>query len=143
VWGKTPLNMLTSPSQTRTPVHLVGRSQKSALVAEFAGKHLSELRTPALVIDRALFAKNCDKMHANATGYGAAFRAHIKSHKVKLILWVGWDIALKSLADCRRNKASARIRFRHKLCRCGVNVDGSVGSGKIWTRRRGHSERCM
>lgn len=84
--------MLTSPSQTRTPVHLVGHSQKSALVAEFAGKYLSELRTPALVIDRALFAKNCDEMHANAAGYGAAFRAHIKSHKVKLILWVGWDM---------------------------------------------------
>jgi len=73
--------MLTPPSQTRTPVHLVGRSQKPALVTEFAGKHLCELRTPALVIDRAVFAKNCDKMHVNAAGYGAKFRAHLKSHK--------------------------------------------------------------
>lgn len=78
--------MLTSPSQTKTPVHLAGRPHKSALVAEFAGKHVCELRTPALVIDRALFAKNCDKMHANAAGYGAKFRAHLKTHKVKMIL---------------------------------------------------------
>jgi len=75
--------MSTPPSQTKTPVHLVNRSQKSALVAEFAGKHLRELRTPALVINRAVFAKNCDKMHANAAGYGAEFRAHLKTHKVK------------------------------------------------------------
>ncbi|KAH9044455.1 putative serine dehydratase domain-containing protein [Lactarius pseudohatsudake] len=73
--------MSTPPSQTRTPFHLVNRSQRSALVAEFTGKRLRELRTPALVIDRAVFAKNCDKMHANATGYGAEFRAHLKTHK--------------------------------------------------------------
>ncbi|KAH9065716.1 putative serine dehydratase domain-containing protein [Lactarius vividus] len=73
--------MSTPPSQTRTPFRLVNRSQRSALVAEFAGKRLRELRTPALVIDRAIFAKNCDKMHANATGYGAEFRAHLKTHK--------------------------------------------------------------
>lgn len=76
-----PSNMSTPPSQTRTPFHLVGRPQKSALVAEFAGKRLHELRTPALVIDRAVFAKNCDRMHANAAGYGAEFRAHLKTHK--------------------------------------------------------------
>ncbi|KAH9003990.1 putative serine dehydratase domain-containing protein [Lactarius hatsudake] len=73
--------MSAPPSQTRTPFHLVNRSQKSALVAEFTGRRLRELRTPALVIDRAIFAKNCDKMHANATGYGAEFRAHLKTHK--------------------------------------------------------------
>lgn len=40
----------------KTPFHL---AKKSALVAEFIGKCLEELRTPALVIDRAVFAKNC------------------------------------------------------------------------------------
>ena len=80
--------MATPPSQTSTPFHLVGRSQKPALVAEFAGKHLRELRTPALVIDRSVFAKNCAKMHTNAAGYGAEFRAHIKTHKVNRLS--GW-----------------------------------------------------
>ncbi|KAI0257106.1 putative serine dehydratase domain-containing protein [Lactifluus subvellereus] len=73
--------MATAPSQSRTPFHLAGHPERSALAAEFIGKHLWELRTPALVIDRAVFAKNCAKMHANAAGYGAAFRAHLKTHK--------------------------------------------------------------
>jgi hypothetical protein len=73
------------PSQTGTPLHLTSRPQKSALIAEFAGKHLQELRTPALVIDRHVFLKNCAKMHANAAGYGAAFRAHLKTHKVTTV----------------------------------------------------------
>ncbi|KAI9509076.1 putative serine dehydratase domain-containing protein [Russula earlei] len=70
-----------APLQTRTPFNLAGRPQKSDLVAEFAGKHLNELRTPAFVIDRHVFSSNCAKMHANAAGYGAEFRAHLKTHK--------------------------------------------------------------
>ncbi|KAI0308238.1 putative serine dehydratase domain-containing protein [Multifurca ochricompacta] len=73
--------MSTPLSQSKTPFQFVSRPQKSALVAEFIGKQLQELRTPALVIDRAVFAKNCAKMHANALGYGAEFRAHLKTHK--------------------------------------------------------------
>lgn len=75
-------NMATASSQSRTPFHLAGQPERSALATEFIGKHLRELRTPALVIDRAVFAKNCAKMHTNAAGYGAAFRAHLKTHKV-------------------------------------------------------------
>jgi D-serine deaminase-like pyridoxal phosphate-dependent protein len=43
------------------------------------------LRTPAFIIDRAVFAKNCARMHANAKEWGAAFRAHIKTHKVRKV----------------------------------------------------------
>lgn len=56
--------------------------QKDALVNEFSGRSLEELRTPAFVIDRAVFAKNCAKMHHNAKKWGAKFRAHLKTHKV-------------------------------------------------------------
>jgi D-serine deaminase-like pyridoxal phosphate-dependent protein len=34
------------------------------------------------VVDRHVFSKNCARMHANAAGYGAAFRAHLKTHEV-------------------------------------------------------------
>ena len=61
---------------------MAGLPEKSALVTEFIGSQVWELRTPALVIDRAVFAKNCAKMHANAAGYGAEFRCHLKTHKV-------------------------------------------------------------
>jgi D-serine ammonia-lyase len=55
---------------------------KDALVKEFFGKSLNELRTPALVVDRAAFRDNCAKMHENAKAWGASFRAHLKTHKV-------------------------------------------------------------
>ena len=75
-------NMAPHSSQTTTFIHFTGHPQKSALVAGFAEKHLRQLRTPAFVVDRHVFSKNCARMHANAAGYGAAFRAHLKTHKV-------------------------------------------------------------
>lgn len=80
------------PAQTRTPHHLLALPQKSALTATFRGQPLDALRTPAVVIDRAVFAANCARMHANATQWGAAFRAHVKTHKV--------DLPRRSLAVC-------------------------------------------
>jgi D-serine deaminase-like pyridoxal phosphate-dependent protein len=46
------------------------------------GKPLNALRTPAFVVDRAVFAKNCRKMLENARDWGATFRGHLKTHKV-------------------------------------------------------------
>lgn len=68
--------------QTTTPRHLANLPEKSALAAEFVGKPLQALRTPAFIIDRTLFADNCARMHENAKEWGAGFRAHIKTHKV-------------------------------------------------------------
>ncbi|KAH8120163.1 hypothetical protein DFH11DRAFT_1558674 [Phellopilus nigrolimitatus] len=67
--------------QTRTPIDLIGRPSKQTLVDAFKGKPLTSLRTPALVIDRAVFAANCALMHKTAQEWGAKFRAHLKSHK--------------------------------------------------------------
>jgi len=67
--------------QTKTPLHFLNPS-KDALVTEFVGKPLNALRTPAFVVDRAVFAKNCRKMHENARDWGATFRGHLKTHKV-------------------------------------------------------------
>jgi hypothetical protein len=55
---------------------------KDSLLATFGQKSLRSVRTPALVIDRAIFARNCAKMHENAEHLGAQFRPHLKSHKV-------------------------------------------------------------
>lgn len=71
------------PPQTKTPHHLVTLPQKSTLVAAFRGQHLDALRTPAVVIDRAVFSQNCARMHDNAKAWGASFRAHVKTHKVR------------------------------------------------------------
>ena len=62
---------------------LGGLPSKDALVKRYKGKKLSELRTPALVVDRARFAQNCAQMHETAKDWDAGFRAHLKTHKVK------------------------------------------------------------
>ncbi|KAG2072611.1 hypothetical protein BDR04DRAFT_1230350 [Suillus decipiens] len=71
---------MTPILQTKTPLHFLNPN-KDALVAEFVGKPLNALRTPAFVVDRAVFADNCKKMHENVRNWGATFRGHLKTHK--------------------------------------------------------------
>ena len=128
------------PSQTRTSIHLAGHPQKSALVAEFAGNHLRELRTPALVIDRHVFSKNCARMHDNAAGYGAAFRAHLKTHKVtnrsgdsmSTIQCPVFIYFIRSL-DCGRYKAPTCFLCCYHSCNRRIHADGGLGSCEIGT----------
>lgn len=68
--------------QTETTVTLLRLPEKESLVEPFLGKALEGLRTPAMVIDRKLFAQNCARMHKKARDWGATFRAHLKTHKV-------------------------------------------------------------
>lgn len=82
-----PANPLI-PKQSRTPYHISGKPEKQDLVDEYKGKNLDALRTPALIIDRAVFARNCAKLHELAKALGARFRAHVKSHKVSAPLLV-------------------------------------------------------
>ena len=44
------------PKQSRTPYHISGKPEKQDLVDEYKGKNLDALRTPALIIDRAVGA---------------------------------------------------------------------------------------
>jgi len=68
--------------QSETPFHLLNRPDKTALRDVFLGKSIDNLRTPALIVDRTLFAENCASMHKKAREWGASFRAHLKTHKV-------------------------------------------------------------
>jgi hypothetical protein len=78
----TSMTMYAQYAQTRTPYQLLDRPCKAVLVDEFLGKPVSSLRTPAMVIDRKLFAENCAEMHQRSKTWGASFRAHLKTHKV-------------------------------------------------------------
>lgn len=70
-------------AQTKTPYQLLNRPRKAGLVDEFVGRPVNTLRTPAMIIDRKLFAENCAIMHQKAKTWGASFRAHLKTHKVQ------------------------------------------------------------
>ncbi|KAG1814589.1 uncharacterized protein BJ212DRAFT_1360772 [Suillus subaureus] len=49
---------MTPTLQSKTPMHFLNLN-KNALVADFVGKPLDALRTPALVADRVVLAENC------------------------------------------------------------------------------------
>jgi len=52
------------------------RSQFSILNSQFGG-----LTTPAFLVDRAVVARNCERMRQKATASSVAFRPHVKTHK--------------------------------------------------------------
>ena len=72
--------------QSETMHKLSFLPDKDALLERYLGKPLDTLRTPAMIIDRRLFAQNCSSMHLKAREWGASFRAHLKTHKVSLVL---------------------------------------------------------
>lgn len=79
----SPTAMSSSIVQTTS---YYGLPDKQQLLKEFQGRPLKTLRTPSIVIDRHLFANNCSRMHEKAAQWGAGFRAHVKTHKVSLVM---------------------------------------------------------
>ncbi|KDQ16807.1 hypothetical protein BOTBODRAFT_30700 [Botryobasidium botryosum FD-172 SS1] len=79
--GPSSMSSRALPTQTRTPLSFANLPNKQDLCNAFVGKHLSELRTPAFVVDRAIVVRNCAAMLESAQKWGAKFRAHVKTHK--------------------------------------------------------------
>ncbi|KAI0651914.1 hypothetical protein C8Q79DRAFT_899060 [Trametes meyenii] len=110
------------PKQSRTPYHISGKPEKQDLVDEYKGKNLDALRTPALIIDRAVFARNCAKMHEHAKALGARFRAHVKSHKTP----EGTRLQLLSNADETHSIVVSTVMEVCEVFRAGLMADGTV-----------------
>ncbi|WWC62270.1 uncharacterized protein I303_104866 [Kwoniella dejecticola CBS 10117] len=64
-----------------THTSLYALPSKQALQHEFVGKKIDQLRTPALVVDRSRFKRNCEEVTAESKRRGMGFRAHVKTHK--------------------------------------------------------------
>lgn len=62
------------------------RPSKPSLYQAFVGKHLSELPTPAAILDRAIVERNCRQMLDSCESLGVRFRAHVKTHKTTEII---------------------------------------------------------
>ncbi|KAG6381147.1 hypothetical protein JVT61DRAFT_5545 [Boletus reticuloceps] len=112
---------MESIRQTHTPWQLL-TPNKDALVNEFVGKSLDELRTPALVVDRAAFRDNCAKMHENAKDWGARFRAHLKTHKTV----EGTRLQLVSDVDKTNAVIVSTLMEAWEVVRGGLVADGTV-----------------
>lgn len=127
----SPRPLAKMVSQTATPMHLLLGPSKDALRNEFVGKSLDGIRTPALVIDRSLFAKNCAGMHQRAEEWGASFRAHLKTHKVCIRcrvqrLSIVHDTIVKS--DIRGIKITTCLRPGPFSCCSRINITGGLVS---------------
>ncbi|WVF71093.1 hypothetical protein IAT40_005890 [Kwoniella sp. CBS 6097] len=72
---------MSTSTSTSTHLSLYSLPSKSALTDTFVGKKLTELRTPALVVDRKVFKDNCERVTGEAKRRGMKFRAHVKTHK--------------------------------------------------------------
>ena len=71
---------MSAHTQSQTPSSsLQPLPDKQALLAEFKGKSVGQLRTPALLVDAATFERNCERVTSVAQGRGMLFRAHVKS----------------------------------------------------------------
>ncbi|KAI0322639.1 putative serine dehydratase domain-containing protein [Amylostereum chailletii] len=108
--------------QTSTPHRFVKGPQKNDLASEFIGKGLNELRTPAIVIDRAVFAANCARMHDKAREWGADFRAHLKTHKTA----EGTRLQLVSESDRTGAVVVSTLMEAWAVVNAGLVADGTV-----------------
>ncbi|CAE6427349.1 unnamed protein product [Rhizoctonia solani] len=120
----THINLFTPglPPQTLTPHAYINPPDKEALVSEFRGKSLTQLRTPALVIDRATFADNCARMHARADKLGTGFRAHVKTHKTA----EGTRLQLKSNISETKSVVVSTLMEAWGIVHSGLVADGTV-----------------
>ncbi|KAI8082995.1 putative serine dehydratase domain-containing protein [Halteromyces radiatus] len=69
--------------QSTTPLLPFGFSvpDKQGLVKQYVGKSLEQVRTPRLVVDRAIVQKNGEKLGAIAQQQKVKIRVHVKTHK--------------------------------------------------------------
>ena len=95
------------PTQTMTRYDLLPRPSKEDLCAAFVGKSLDSVRSPAAVIDRAIYRENCSRMGRLVKDNGYRFRCHIKTHKTIEGIRIQLDdgnlsksIVCSTLAEC-------------------------------------------
>lgn len=58
-------------------------ADKQALLSRYSGERVTHLPTPACIVNRKTFQKNCKIMRSNADALSLPFRAHIKTHKTR------------------------------------------------------------
>ncbi|KAG6890431.1 hypothetical protein C0995_008785 [Termitomyces sp. Mi166 len=109
-------------SQTKTPYGLCGLPNKADLVREFLNMPTDTLRTPAIIVDRALFAENCADMHARSQAWGAKFRAHLKTHKTV----EGTRLQLRSTVDTTQAVVVSTLMEAWQLVKAGLVADSTV-----------------
>ncbi|KAG8928445.1 hypothetical protein FRC02_006904 [Tulasnella sp. 418] len=79
-------NSSSLPPQTFTGHDRLILPDKQELLGAYKGYHVSNLRTPAFIVDRSIVEHNCAGMLASTKSLKAKFRAHVKTHKTIEVL---------------------------------------------------------
>ncbi|EGN92534.1 hypothetical protein SERLA73DRAFT_172763 [Serpula lacrymans var. lacrymans S7.3] len=75
-----------------------------------------------MVVDRAIFADNCARMHQNARDWGANFRAHLKTHKTT----EGTRLQLVSNVDKTSAVIVSTLMEAWEVVNAGLAADGTI-----------------
>lgn len=75
---------LTAPSLYPVP-------SIAALIIENVGRQIKNAQAPAAIIDTAVVRRNCMLMLEAARKLDLAFRAHVKTHKVRILVGTECD----------------------------------------------------
>ncbi|KAI9738842.1 MAG: hypothetical protein M1834_008349 [Cirrosporium novae-zelandiae] len=118
-------------------------SSEAALKAQYVGRSLNEVPTPAAVIDVATTRRNCDLMLETAHALGISLRAHVKTHKTTELtrLQVGDDADVKIvvstlseaenlipfLSECQRDGRKTNLLYGLPLPPSSVLRLGRIG----------------
>ncbi|PPQ80822.1 hypothetical protein CVT25_001947 [Psilocybe cyanescens] len=108
--------------QSKTPFELLNGPNKQDLLDAYIGKPMESIRTPAIVIDRKLFAQNCANMHNKAREWGATFRAHLKTHKTT----EGTRLQLSSQEDQTHAVIVSTMMEAWQVVRSGLVADSTI-----------------
>ena len=57
---------------------------EASLKLQFLGQKIKDVQAPAAIVDAAVVRRNCRLMLETAEKLGVSFRAHVKTHKVRL-----------------------------------------------------------
>lgn len=111
------------PTQAPVFAPFYAYPSKQQLCDAYCKMPVENLRTPAFIIDRATFAKNCAMMHKGVLqGWKANFRAHVKTHKTV----EGSTMMLKSAEGTTHAVIVSTVAEAWGLINGGLVADGTV-----------------
>jgi hypothetical protein len=86
---------------------------KEELIKQFVGESLKDVATPAAVLDLSKLKNNCNRMLEAVDSLKFGWRAHIKTHKVRLI-------AMHLLIFCVEVLSKMISRFNRGWSHCSL-----------------------
>ncbi len=105
-----PSKAASQPPATMSSLTYYAASPREALVAEYVGKSIRDVPTPAAIINVAAVRRNCSRMLEACKSLNLGWRAHVKTHKVRWMYTSAFrrDVLTIFCKDGRNHPAASR-----------------------------------